>query len=218
MVRFFSSMRFAFWLLFALIIWFLAGAGLAVSRIGSSGVNAMGDSLILQWLQAEALSSPLVLAWFIILCIIAFLLGISFLFCSWTTLYRKMKVDGSAPSIVLFAIHLLFLMIMALHLAGMLTGFKYSRVSLQPGESFEFEDRYSLELVEVVYVDDPAVLKLPYKKMRDYQDGENFHLEKNRARLRFLENGEELALGEIRMLSPFRHGTIRVSLNYFHIP
>lgn len=88
MIKFLSSMRFAFWLLVSLIVWLFLGAMLTIQKDLAYAIKNMGNKLILDWLLEQSAQSPIILSWFIILCIIGALLAVSFLFCSWTNLYK----------------------------------------------------------------------------------------------------------------------------------
>ena len=210
-------MRFAFWLLISLIAWFFVGTTLILSKDFYRALKQMGDNLVLDWLIAESHQSPLLLIWFIGLCLIGALLAISFIFCSYNNLFKASKKQTKAKPVLLLLIHIFFVIIMALHLGSMIWGYKYSGIELTEGSQYNF-DKYSLHVNKVNYVDDIEVLKLKYKEMRQYHTSEGFHYKSNYIDLSLFENNTEILTQKAYMLSPIKHGALRITLSYFYMP
>jgi len=218
MIKTLSSMRFAFWLLLSIIIWFFIGAMLTINDSFYYAIKKMGNELILDWLLKNSVETPIVLGWFIGLCIIGFLLAISFLFCTWNNLLKVVRKQTSLKSILLFTIHVLFVIIMTLHLGSMLLGYKHSDVELAVGQEFKFEKGFSLVLNDVNYIDDINVLKMKYKEMRKYHTRDGFHYKDNYAILILKQNDNVIRSEKVSMLSPFKHGSLRATISYFYLP
>jgi len=218
MIKFLSSMRFAFWLLFSIIIWFILGAFLSINDSFYHGIKEMSNELILNWLIQKSMNFPIVLAWFIGLCIIAVLLAISFIFCTWNNLLKVMLKNSTSKSILLLTIHILFVIIMALHLGSMLFGYKYSDIEIGVGQEFKFDNDYSLTLDAVNYIDDINVLKMKYKAMRDYHTRDGFHYKDNYAAFTLKQNNKIIRKDKVKMLSPLKYGFLKVTISYFCLP
>ncbi len=218
MVRFLSSMRFAFWVLLTFIAWFYVGAFIGLNDEYAIIIKEMSNYLILDWLLLKSAESPIVLGWFIILCLLGALLAVSFLFCSYYNLLKLAKKNNKKGSILLLFIHLMFVVVMALHLASMLFGYKYSNVSLSLNNEFQFENEYSVKLDSVVYVDDLEILKLKYKERRAYQTQDAVHYKEDIAFISLYKNGELLKKDQTTMLDPFEYGSLRLSISFFYMP
>lgn len=218
MIKFLSSMRFAFWLLVSLIVWLFLGAMLTIQKDLAYAIKNMGNKLILDWLLEQSAQSPIILSWFIILCIIGALLAVSFLFCSWTNLYKVARKKRNWTSIFLFLIHIFFVIIMALHLGSMLVGYKYSDVELTEGQEFQFDNGFKLKLNNVHYIDDINVLKMKYKEMRKYHTRDGFHYKDNYADLSLFQDNVKVLNEKARMLSPLKYGALQITISYFYLP
>ncbi|MBI9052927.1 MAG: hypothetical protein JEY96_03865 [Bacteroidales bacterium] len=218
MIKLLSSMRFAFWLLLSIIIWLFIGAMLTIHDNFYYAIKEMGNELILDWILEKSSNSPTVLIWFIGLCLIGFLLAVSFIFCTWYNLLKVARKQASLKSILLFIIHILFVIIMALHLGSMLLGYKYSDVELAVGQEFKFDEGYSIKLNKVHYIDDINVLKMKYKEMRKYHTRNGFHYKDNYAQLTLKQNDKEIKSEKTSMLSPFKYGCLRATISYFYLP
>ncbi len=218
MFKFLSSMRFAFWSLISITVWFILGIFLAINDGFYYGIKAMSNMLILDWVLQKSIDFPLVLVWFIGLCIIAILLALSFLFCTCNNLLKVSLKSKSFKSILLLIIHVLFVIIMALHLGSMLWGFKYSDIEMEVGQEFKFDEGYSLILDTVKYVDDINVLKMKYKTMRKYHTRDGFHYKDNYAEFTLKQNDKIIISDQVKMLSPMKHHFIRVTISYFYLP
>ncbi|PLX13575.1 MAG: hypothetical protein C0594_01070 [Marinilabiliales bacterium] len=218
MVKFLSSMRFAFWLLITIIIWFFMGVILAKSDTYYNDFKSMSNMLTIDWLENEAINISLVLIWFLGLCLIAFLLAINFIFCSWNNLLKISLNRKNIRAFLLLSLHFMFVIIMAFHLGAMIFGFKYSDIELMPGDSYSFENQYSVKLDSVHYTDDTSVLKLKFKEMRDHQTKDKFHYQDNYARISLYQNEELLEDGIMKMLMPFHYENIRISMIQFYLP
>ncbi|MBI9067795.1 MAG: hypothetical protein JEZ09_10925 [Salinivirgaceae bacterium] len=218
MQKFLSSMKFAFWLILSFAFWLLLGVFIALSDAYYPAIKDMGNSLIVDWLLNQSTQKPLLLIWFIGLDIIGFLLAISLLFCTKNTLLKHIKKQASLKSYTLFLIHVLFIIIMGLHVASMVFGFKYSDVSLSLNETYNFQNGYSLNLSKVNYMDDINVLKLKYSEIREHHTINKFHYKENSAYLKLYKDSNVIKEGEVHMLSPLVYGSIRVTLTNFYIP
>ena len=211
-------MRFAFWVLLVFIAWFFLGALIASSDAYYGAFKDMSNYLLLDWFLNISSDNLLILFWFIGLCIIGGLLAISFMFCSYFNLLKVAKKQRSRNSILLLFIHVMFVIIMGLHLASMVFGYKHSNVKMSVNDEFVFEDGFSVVFDSVKYIDDLSVLKLEYKEMRAFQTQELFHYKENIAFVTLYQHGEKISSGELTILSPFAYGSLRVTIDHFFIP
>ncbi len=218
MMRFLSSMRLAFWSLIALLLWLLVGVIIANSPSYYEATKAMNLQVLSTWLTNEALHQPVLLSWFLVLCAMCLVLGVSFLFCTSRTLLKKVQTAPSLKTTLLFTLHLLCMGIMLLHLFSMSTGFKYSNIQLEPGQSWTSPEGYHILLRSVQYTDDVSVLNMPFRQQRQHQSPNEFHYRKNTARMSLSKNGVLLAESNIGMLTPLVYRSLRITLSSFYLP
>lgn len=215
-IRFLASMKFAFWSLVSLIAWFLLGAVLYKTDAFTATFHSMNDLMILDWLIAYSKSDVLVLLWFAGLCICGFSVALSFTFCSTTTLYRNfVKLKGKLSYAILFLMHLVFILIVLMHVLSMIIGFKYGHQKVFSGDIIEFPNTYRLHVDTVHFVDDPAVLKdkKSYAKIR--MTKENFTIDENRVHVSLYKADRFLGEGSAYFLKPLCIHTSRLTIEKF---
>jgi hypothetical protein len=201
----------------ALVFWLMLGAVLTVHGPFQASLKALSERVVLDWFLHGALRQPLLLFWFSGLCLLSAALLLCALCCFWTRFCLKLAAAFSLRGFCLLSLHLFFIIVMLCHTAGMLVGFKYSGITLLPGESYAFEDGYRLTLSHVTFIDDLAILRADYKEARKLMTRDQFHYRENVARLHLTKNNERVAEEEIRMLKPFKHGALRATLTGFFL-
>jgi hypothetical protein len=201
-----------------LVVWLGLGAGLAATPGLKDAFSAMNNHLIFQWLAGPAQAAPLLMAWFIILCLWAALLFVNLVLCLFTRLWPQASRSGKTRWWLLFAAHILFGIVMVAHAAGLTLGYKKEGLALKPGQSVEWGQGWRMTLQEVVYKSDPALLKLNYRQARMQLNRERFPLGLNFAVVELRRNNELLAQGRVGMLEPLVNGGLRVTLNRFTPP
>ncbi len=218
MLKFLSSMRFALWMLLAFITCLLSGVLLASNDQFRSGIKAMNNELIVNWVMSVGTENPIALAWLLALCLLGAMLALSFIFCTITRLIPFFRKKRDSKSALLLIIHVLFILIMGVHVLSMLIGEKHSNVELLQGDGFEFGSGYRIELGTINYVDKREVLKLGYKQMRKYHTKDLFHPDENTVQIELWHDNKKIMNDTLRMLEPLRYKNIQVSLSYFFAP
>lgn len=218
MIRLLTSVKFTFWIIVAICAWLATGAAMASGGFKQEFL-VMNDMLVLKWLIYEASNEPLVFGWFVILCLLAVLLGINFLLCTSGTLYRLMKFKNfNFRTVVLFSLHLACMGIVALHAAGLAAGFKQGYITAFRNDIIDLPSGYSVMIRDVVFVDDTKILK---NKKGDYSriryTRENFSIEKNYAEVVLLRFGKILQQGKAFYMKPFVSHGIWITLESFHL-
>lgn len=215
MWRFFTSMRFAFIAMICLIIWFAAGAFLTLAKIPGDVFKAMNHEMLIGWFFGTALASPLVMIWFVVFCLIAAMLMVSLLFCTYHTLYKSVKVKTRWRPVLLLVIHLNFILILIFHVITATTGIKQGQLELGPGDSYQHESGYSIQVTGIQYVDDLKCLEKSNKKSRRDMSFQNFSHRDNYATVALFYNGLLLSQGRAYVLKPFVYKDLRFTVEKF---
>jgi hypothetical protein len=201
-----------------LVVWLGLGAVLAVAPGSRETFTLMNHHLVFQWLAGPAQDAPLLMAWFIILCLWAALLFVNLLLCLFTRLWPQASRSGKSRWWLLFAAHILFGLVMVAHAAGLTLGYKKEGLMLKPGQSVEWGQGWRMTLQEVVYKSDPELLKLNYRQARMQLNRERFPLGLNYAVVELSRNNHPLAKGRVGMLEPLVKDGLRVTLTRFTAP
>jgi hypothetical protein len=216
MIRFLSSMKFAFWSMITLIIWSFIGVGMSSSGAYKDGFKMMNDQLIINWFFNEGLQNPFVTMWFVGFCIIGALLSLSFFFCTFTNLYKLIsKKSNKIRNVLLFGIHLLFICIVGFHVLSMLIGYKKGNVNIFEGQSVTLDDKYIVTLNAINFLDNPEILQQKDKHSKIKYTEENFHIKDNYADFTIRKNTKTIANGKAYMLSPLISKSYRLTIEQF---
>lgn len=211
-MHFLSSLRLTFYNLLALILWM--GAGVVLSRSHEAAFDRMNEMPILDWMGNTMSHSPLPVAWLLVLCMIASILLVNALCCTFSrqlALARKLK---KGKPWLFFILHCLFILVLACHGLILVAGDKQGRIYLSPGMSYVFGP-YRILAEEVVIGDDPKLLSAPGKTQRSRMTRDNIGLHNNYVRLGLFRNGLAVADKPVYMLSPMRYKTLQVTLVEF---
>ncbi len=212
---FLSSIRFAFWTILLLIAWLGAGALLATDH-SRKAFLVLNDTLVLDWLFTEAIREPLLLIWFGILCVLAILLVISFVFCTFPTLLRVIRGQyRNLTTTLLLGIHLLCILIAVFHALSFITGFKEGHIRTRTGDTIALPDGFSLCVKEVIFVDDPALLTPGKEDSKIRYTRGNFSDDINRVGVMLLHHGMFDGEGSAFYMKPYVRGRIRITLESF---
>jgi hypothetical protein len=210
-----SSMRFAFLVILLLAGWFLAGAymaGKAFRKIFSS----MNEMLIVEWWQTVGHEALWVKIWFAVLCILAALLALSFLFCTFSTLVARIRRSTrKSLSVVLFLIHFFGLILVGLHGLSILIGYKLGEEELFPGEEIVLPDGVKLVIDQVVFVNDTSLLYFRQGQPRIRYHRENYALDSNYVHLSFYRDGHPVQSDKLLYMKPIRTNGLLVTLDSF---
>lgn len=180
-------------------------------------MGSLNDQLIIDWLIENTTANPVVAAWFILLCLASAVLLVNLLACVVDRLWPWSQKNGGLRRIMLLASHILFAVIMIGHAASFVVGFKYDRLQLISGEAIALEQGYELRVDEVVYVDDPELLKLEHKKSKRVLTRKAFNRYENGAVVTLTHNGKEVLSGKALLLQPLNKGQFTVSLTGMYI-
>jgi hypothetical protein len=209
-----SSLTFTTVVLAALVLWLTWGTLMAASATYVDRFGLMNSRLVRDWLLAPEGGSGLLKFWFVGLCFMMALLGVNLIFCSWEKILRAMRVKFSKSKLLILAIHVVFGLVALGHFGSFMLGYRYERVVLGEGESFNFRDGYGLRVERVHFVDNPAVLRQSPRYLRA---GE-FHYRRNFADIVLNRNGSEISRDRVYILKPARHQGVQITLSRFTPP
>lgn len=202
-------------LLISLVLLFFTGIILTYSDSIYDAFKQMNDLIILDWFQKTTEHNTAILIWFIVLCCVAVLFGINLVLCSWDNLLKVALKRRGVKSILLFSIHLIFIVILVLHAISLVFGYKYGNIILKEGEEFKFENNYSLKLEKINFVDDYKILKSNKKSSRLEMTSDNFHYKQNYANLVLYKNDKTVIDGNAFVFSPLYGEGIQITVDKF---
>lgn len=196
-------MKFAFWSIVALIIWFFAGVALAAFDLHSKAFSMMNDDLILNWFLNNMFHDPLVTLWFIGFCLCGFVVGVSFFFCTITTLFKLMiRQSFRLKHTLLFLMHVVFIGIIGFHLLSMILGYKKGHIPAFEGQKITINSDYSLVIRKINFVNDISVLRKKDKHSKIRLSHENFSIKENYAEIALYKSNHLTGLGKVYFLKP----------------
>jgi hypothetical protein len=218
MIRFLSSMKFAFWSILALILWFFAGVAFASQGEYKKAFAKMNDLLILDWFFSESFNNIPVLLWFSGLCISGGIVLISFVFCTWTTLRKPLTLKKNRlKSWLMFSLHIVFILIVLFHVLSMIMGFKYGYQKAFDQTILEFDNGYAVHVHEIQFVNDTEVLKSKESHSKIRLSKENFSIDENYVDISLFKENEFLARGKTFFLKPFVFNNIHITIENFFV-
>jgi len=213
-----GSIRLCFFLLAALIAWLFAGIWLDGSPATKDAVLQMNDRLITDWLLDPKNPDWRVTAWFLGFCILSLALFINLACCTMTTVINFTRHRNDFRHYTLLIIHVFMGLIMAGHVADMTMGYKFSRLKMLPGQSYDLPDGFSVALGKVTFAPEKDVLKMKRHDARHLLTRDKFKIKDNYIHVTVTKKGRVQAAGNVYMLSPLKHGSLRVTLKHFFVP
>lgn len=215
MIKTLSSIRLTFILLIIITLLMMAGILLSLSETYSRSLLFINETIVFDFLRRHWQEHIVLSIWTLIICLICFFLFINTAFCTITNqLKAAIKISGMRKW-SFFIIHITFLTVLACHGITLVCGEKQSHIKLFPGQSHIFEKDLEIKITEIEFNDDIKLLKLEKQKARQLMTRENFHRDRNFARIEVYEKGREIGREKIKMLSPFRHGSLQITLTRF---
>ncbi len=218
MIRLLSSMKFAFWSIFALILWFFGGVAIASMGEYKKAFAKMNDLLILDWFFSESLNSIPVLLWFCGLCLFGGIVLLSFAFCTFTSLRKPLRIKkNKLKSWLMFSLHIVFILIVLFHVLSMIMGFKYGYQKAFDNTVLEFDNGYAVHVHEIQFVNDTEVLKSKEIHSKIRLSKENFSIDENYVDVSLFWKNEFLASGKTHFLKPFVYNSIHITIENFFV-
>ena len=215
MLRKLASIKLTFTLLMVLI--FLMGVGIWLSLTLPKEFKAMNLMHILDWLVKGPEIHPMVLAWFLGVCLMAAMLGLNAFSCALVRLWPRAAGTLEMRHWVFLVLHLMFLLVLGCHGLLLFMGDKESQLASYTGDIHTIGP-YTIAVKQVTFSDDMALLEIPYKERRPLMTRDRVHIEKNIVEVDLLKNGEHLTSKKIIMLSPLRWGNLQLTLTEFLPP
>lgn len=217
-MRSLASLTLTLFALGALVLLLAMGVILAQVRPYSGLMTAMDGGLILDWLLTETdgrSGSTLLRIWFLGLCAAVGLLVVNLCACTWTRLLKRLRNGVRLHAWLLVLAHALMVLILLGHLSQMTLGFKEEGIRLLPGQSRELPGGRRLTVLDVRYLNDPAILNLTYRQARRAHTVAAFSREGNSARVALRSGAGRTAEGEVRIMDPLLTGGMRLTLSDF---
>lgn len=209
-------MKFAYWSILSLIIWFFIGNLLAASKEYQKAFQRMNDQIVLDWFMQNVEKHPLVSLWLLGLCFFALLVATSFIFCTTTTLLKlPASKRNYLRSLLLLVMHILFVFILGFHFFSMITGVRAGHVKAFKNESFDFEKAFSIKIRDIHFVDDVKILQKSDKHSKIRLFADSFSIDKNYAEIELYKDAKLLHTGKAYYLKPLVYNNIRVTIEEF---
>jgi hypothetical protein len=209
-----SSLHYTTWTLIVLFLWFSWGIVLASLENFYEGFRLMNGTLVRHWLSTPDNGFFLLKFWFVGLCILAALLGVNLVFCSWNKILRFIRIRFNGPKLLMLVVHFIFGLVALGHFEGFMLGYKHDNVRLREGQSFSFENGLKVKVEKINFADDPVILK----KSRRELTRDEFHYRSNFAEIIMSREGREIHRGKAYVLKPMRSKGIQVTLKRFIPP
>lgn len=207
-----SSVRITFYTLLFLIL--LMGAGIPLSAVYKDLFARMNNTGIFPWMASAWGELPLLVIWFLAVCLTAGLLLINALCCSFSRLLARARKAGTPRRWVFFILHCLFILVLSCHGLILATGSKQGQTVMSPGQAVDFGP-FHIRLDRVVFKDDPAILEATCQERRTLMTAANIHIRENFAAVTLFRDGQAILSRDIWMLSPLRLSTLQVTLTDF---
>lgn len=218
MLKRLSSLYFAFWAIFALVIWMGLGALLA-SKGGPyyDLFKELNEQMIATWLVRDAQDQPIIAGWFAGLCLIAGALLLNTGLCIWQRIVPMFHA-GRMSRNLLAVMHILVILVMLGHGLSMVVGDKYANKVMFPGQTIAFGDGYTLRMDSLVFVDDPTLLRLPRHDRHMKMTRDAVHMQDNYVTLTLSRKNRVIAHPRVKIMKPFDLGTLHIVLKTFVWP
>lgn len=210
-----SSLKFALTSLVTMIVWLGVGVALGAVKSLAPGFKAMDKTLILTWLTGPAWEHPVAPLWFLGLCLAVGVMLLSLAACTFTRLLPRLRGSNRVKGWLLTLVHLIMLLVLTGHLAEMGLGHKLEDLRLLPGQTYRLPDGQVLKLKQVDFVNDKAILNLPYAKARWVYTRGGFNRQGNHIVVELKDGQGQTSLAELRILEPLLAAGCRITLTDF---
>lgn len=217
MIKFLSSLKLSAILIICLVLMFLAGVFMSLSDPIYDALKQMNDTIILDWVLLFKNHNTAIVIWFIVFCIIAVLLGVNLVLCTWNNLLKSVIKSKGVKALSLFSIHVIFIIILVLHAFSLVIGFKYGNLRLAEGDSYKFENDYELVVSDIEFVDDYSILKKKKSSSRMEMTKDKFHYKENSAELTIYHKEEEISKDIIKIFEPIMIDGIQFTMEKFYL-
>lgn len=208
-----SSLGFATWTLVVLFLWIVWGLALALNDDFFNGFMKMNTTLARDWLMDSAQGPMLLKVWFVGLCLVMAVMGVNLIFCSWNRILKILRHRFSGATLFMLIVHIIFGLVALGHFGGFMLGYRYD-TPLEKGKSFLFEEKYKLEVTDIHFANDPAVLT---KSRREVLRNE-FQHENSFAEVALYQDNRLLLAARVALLSPIHYQDIQITLKRFLPP
>lgn len=209
-----SSLDLSWWVLIFLILWFALGGLVSSDAMFQEGLSGMNELLVRKWLSRQGLEHPWTLSWFVVLVLLALTLGFNLAACLWNRVRNNTSIRGLRYWVFIW-LHIVFGAVMLLHALETVVGQKYPQQRVQAGEKVALSAGWTLNIEDIVYVNDTALLRLKGQDARQAMTRESFDLEANCVHIALNREGKIRKEGRIYMLRPFEHAGYYVVLRGF---
>lgn len=210
-----SSLKFTLASLTGLMLLLALGMVLSRNKAFDPQFAAMNRTLLLDWLRGPAWEEPTVAIWFVALCLGVGVMLLNLGACTFTRLLPRLRGSSQVKGWTLTLVHLVMLAVLLGHGAEMGLGHKQEDIRLLPGQSYDLPGGDRLTIARVVFLDDPAILNLPYAESRWRLVAGKFSAKENRVEITFSRSGQEAEKAEVRVLRPHVRQGVRYTLMEF---
>lgn len=215
MIQKIASIKLTFFSLVLLVVLMGTGVVLSLFPAYADTIKKMNQTIVYHWIVNTWHEKPLLTAWVLLVTISSAVLFINTACCSMTIQLHTALKTADVRRWFFFIIHFLFLLVLACHGITMVTGHKQDNIRLFPGQSHLFGDNYRIDMVKVIFADDPKFLTMERKKSRHLMSRKNIHPKLNYADITLFQNNRELDSQRVFMLHPMQYKSIRVTVTRF---
>jgi hypothetical protein len=209
-----ASLHLTAWNIVAIILCLGWGLTMAASSDFEESFKDMNSTLIRDWLMSRDGNSHLLKLWFLVLCFLMVLLGISLIFCTWEKIFRIIRLKFNGPKFYMLIVHVLFGFVALFHFGGFMLGYEQNNIKLGEGMSYSLGNDYELKVIRIQFVSNASVLGKEYRNITK----DEFDYKKNYAEVVLSRKGKELLKDNIYILSPCKYCDVRITLRSFLCP
>jgi len=206
-----SSLRFMVISTSALVCWLIFGAVLGKTDAFRLVIlRQMNNALIRDWILQEGTKNSIPCLWLIVLILIAGLLLVNMVFCTWNKLLNFGRGRARLSKILLLAVHILFFVIVLMHGISFIWGYK-EKADLVENGTFSMPGDLMLKVDEIRFTDDPGMLRMD----RHARTKDAFHWEENYVRVSLMQGEDVLLSRKLRHMAPIKFKGTQISLFKF---
>ena len=215
MVRRLASIRLTFVCILSLGALLMTGVFLYNSPDGRDVIESLNGMLLFSWIGQHLFTHTTLSFWVFGVCTVAGLLFINTLCCTFFNLLPLALKRSNLKRWSFFGIHILFIVVLSCHGIALISGHKAENITLFPGASHPLTDGLTLQISEITYVDDIAILTKKKQESRKMMTRKRFHHHKNGVGADLMRGDDVVASGTVRFLEPLVYGSLRVTLTRF---
>jgi hypothetical protein len=206
-----SSMHLTLWVLVFMIMWVGAGLYMAGSESFTKDFRLMNNMLVRDWLFSNKTGAVILKTWFVILCAAMTVIGINLIFCSWSKIFRIMKIKFGGNQLFMLIVHCIFGFVALGHLGGLMLGFEYNNIRLGEDEKHSIAEGYRIGIKKIHFVGNAGALN---KGKRNITRND-LNYKESYAEVSLSKGDDMLKTQKVYLLKPLNYRDVHVTLSSF---